>query len=1225
MENLDAFPAWSISAETIESELTAPGKVTADNPMIKYPSAIYHDKWPGVSKHPREKKEGNGINYSQTGLRGDPYLARYRASLTTVRLKRLERQSLGQNALQGLLHQTGKAFLIGEGTGGNMAWLATDVEPDLVAGVIAIEPVGPPFGKATRRQNGHKIFTQSMRRAEGLRIYGLTDLPLTFDPPVNFHSGFEDGYEEPFEVEERLRPDEKGSCYLQRNLWQDEVIFNHETGEYEMSDRVQVRELYHLKKVPQAVVTGHASSHVMYDWATVSFMVQAGVPVQWIKLDEHQIFGNGHLMFLETNSDDIARLLTQWILNVTPEIFRGTLQDIVVSPISGQVGESSEEAVEEATARLQEVDMEDAEHAHSNDQLPVARDDHVESAQHEHAEPVHRNDQLPVSQANQVESAQTEHVEPVHQNHQLLSSQPDHVNSVQPEQALPVHHNDQLHSTQANRVGSTQPGQALHVHHNNQLLTAQTDFVHSVQSEHAESTHHNNNQSRETQPNHILPTLLEHFEYPWYDDGSFDFGETYEDFIQSEHTEAHADSAAQVEDTEIPDRDEESPDLEDYRDFLVLSDDEESPRSDHSSVADEDQVDLVPTGYPGTPHNSAQNSSDHSYEPSSGSDPSGSSSGSHDSGGSSGSHHDDDSPGAPQGNHSSGSHQDNQPPGSEGNVDNPDQSQHHTSDISYINSSPSQSDDEIVLYQRAVTPQNQTLSSLGPSQASSSSVHEQSTTKRPPPSSSDPGSSPPATSWGPKRPRVTTSPPAAATYTPSVANATPSSSQYTGDTSRWDRDQSIESPIMSLATLRPANPAGPARSRPRIVTTLSSPNYASSPPLGYSSDRDSQQAYGLAEPSPVQGQLHSSARDSRRYSPLAQSTPGGSDHGGSTHGYTTQGYTPQGYTTQGNSAQGYQTQGQSTQGYRTQGYSTESPSTQGHSTQGYATQGYQAQGYQAQGQSIQGYHTQGYSASGPSTESTSTHGYSAQGYTTQNYSTQGPSTDSTSTQRHSTQGYTTQGYQMQDQSIQGYHTQGYSTSGPSTESPSTHGYSAQGYTTQNYSAQGDSAHGPTTQGSTTCGQSTQIYPHSAARFACQPGTAEESIAAMARPNQARLTINTSHSTTANEELQYSPFTQPRILPGSQMNQGNGTNNNTGEASQVTTPAPIAQSNPARPSTPEAPDSEVENDWFSMFGCPPRATPPSPSPAPRGSSNPASSSASRGSPVRSKSLKRHASK
>ncbi|RSL54993.1 hypothetical protein CEP54_009583 [Fusarium duplospermum] len=1000
-KNRDPFPTWPITIQTVESELTAPGKVTADNPRIKYPSAKHHDKWPG------------------TGLRGDPYFTNYFASLNSVFLKRLERQFMAQNSLQGLLQQIGKAFLIGEGTGGNMAWLAADVEPDLVAGVIAIEPVGPPFGKATRGKNSRKTFTQSMQRVDGLRLYGMTDIPLTFDPPANFHAGFDDHAQEPLDVEERVRPDRQGSCYLQRNMWQDEVVFNHETGEYEMSDRVQVRELYHLKKVPQAVVTAHASSHVMYDWATVAFMVQAGVPVQWIKLDEHQIFGNGHLMFLETNSDEIARLLTQWILNMTPEGFRVTLQDLVAPPGSGPVGGSSEEAVDQATARLQDVDMEDAEHAHSNEQLPVAQGNHSESAQPQHAEPVHRNDQLP--------------------------------------------------TTQANRVGSAQPRQAPHVHHNNQPLTSQTDFVNLVQSEHTESTHHNN-RLQGVQAPRVEPTQLP------------DIPETYAEFaIKPEEVDALVNSV-QFEDTESPDRNEQSPDLEDYRDYLVLSEDEESLHSDHSSSSDEDHVDLVPTGYPETPHNSAQNSSDRSYEPSSGSDPSGNSSGFHDSDQSSGSHQHDDSPGAPQGNRASDSHPDNQFPGSQGNGNNPGQSQEHTSDISYINSSPSQSDDEIVISQRAVTPQNQPLSSLDSSQASSS-VHEQSTNKRPPPSSSDPGSSPPATSWGPKRPRMATSPPAA-TYTPSVANTTPAGSQYTGDTSRWNRGQSVDSPMMSFATLRPANPAGPAQSRPRIVTTFSSPAYASSPPLGYSSDRESERAHGLAEPSPVQGQLRSASRDVRRYSPQTQSTPGGSHQGGST----------QGYTPQGNSVQGYQTQAQSTQGY----------------------------------------------------------------------------------------------------------------------------------STQNYSAQGHSAYGQTTQGSSSRGHNTQSYPHSTARFERQPGTAEESIASMARTNQARLTINTNRSTAANDELQYSPFTQPRILPSSQMNQANGTNN-TGEASQATTPAPVAQPNPARPSTPEAPDSDVKEDWFSMFGGRPRATPPSPSPAPRGSSNPASSSVSRGSPARAKSLKRHASK
>jgi hypothetical protein len=129
---------------------------------------------------------------------------------------------------------------------------------------------------------------------------------------------------------------------------------------------------------------------------------------------------------------------------------------------------------------------------------------------------------------------------------------------------------------------------------------------------------------------------------------------------------------------------------------------------------------------------------------------------------------------------------------------------------------------------------------------------------------------------------------------------------------------------------------------------------------------------------------------------------------------------------------------------------------------------------------------------------------------------------------------------------------------------------------------------------------------------------------MARVNKARLASNASRSAAAAEDVHFSPFKQPRILPGSQISQLNGTNN-TEEAPQATTPAPAAQPIPERPSTPEAPDSEAEDNWFSMFGCPPRATPPSPSPAPRGSSNPGSSNVSRGSPVRAGSRKRHTSK
>ncbi|KAK6709168.1 hypothetical protein SNK04_010111 [Fusarium graminearum] len=70
------------------------------------------------------------------------------------------------------------------------------------------------------------------------------------------------------------------------------------------------------------VVTAHASSHAMYDWAVVAFMMQAGVKVDWFRLEDVKIEGNGHLMFLETNSDQIAQVVLDWIMKkATPETF----------------------------------------------------------------------------------------------------------------------------------------------------------------------------------------------------------------------------------------------------------------------------------------------------------------------------------------------------------------------------------------------------------------------------------------------------------------------------------------------------------------------------------------------------------------------------------------------------------------------------------------------------------------------------------------------------------------------------------------------------------------------------------------------------------------------------------------------------------------------------------------------------------------------------------------
>ncbi|KAI8719633.1 hypothetical protein NCS52_00744500 [Fusarium sp. LHS14.1] len=1032
----DSLNYHSMSIQTVESELTAPEKVTATNPRLKYPAAKNHHKWPGSGLH-----------------HDDPYFANYYASLTPICMTKLHRQNMAQSSLQELLKHTGKSFLIGEGTGSMMAWLATDVEPDLVAGVIAIEPVGPPFGTTIRTAaNGHRIFTQTVRRVPGVRVYGLADIPLTFDPPAIFHGTIMGSdYEEPLDLVERMTPDTKGTYYMQRNIHEDEVIFNHETGQHEMSNLVRFRELMHIKKVPQAIVTAHASAHTTYDWATVAFMAQAGVPVQWIKLEENQIFGNGHLMFLETNSDDIACLLTKWIDSMTPEVFRGNVprvpQPVRVSP----------EPAELPTTRLPSVDpMEGVEPTHHNDQSLGPRPEHVS----------HHN-----SQPDQVNPTQSEHVESNHHGTLLPSVEEDDARYVKLEQA------------QA-RINSTWFEHADTPHDHGQSVNLQEGHADLAQPEHTESLHD--------------------------DVQELDFDVEFADLVHTEWDE-------------IPYYSDEPPDPQENLVTPVQTEHEELPPNDQSPDSEND-VDLVPSEYPATPfntaHNSAQSSSDHSYEPSSGSGSSGNSSGSGYMNQSSDSAHDNQPAGPRQDNHSSDSHHYDRSPGAQGNSGNPGQSE-HTSDISYINSSPSQSDDEIVISQAVVTPQNSTRSALGYSQdPSSSAAYEQSTNKRPAPSSSgrrslasDPGSSPPATSWGPhpKRPRMSTSP-LESNYAPSATNATPGGSWYADDSPQLGRDQSyLESPITSLAMLRPAHPAGPAQQRPRVVTTLSSPIFVSPPPVGYTPHKEFVREYGLVDLSPVRGQPRSVASDALGYSPRDQSTQGRSDQANSRQGWT-----------QGHSAQGYRTQGYDTQGQSTQGYPTQSAPIEGYGTQGYANQGHSSQGYSAQVNSTQGLST----------------------------------------------------------------------------------------------------HGRTAQGSSSHGYTTQIYPHSAARFECQPGTAE-SIAAMARVNKARVASNVSRSAAAADDVHFSPFKHPRTLRAGQKNQPNEANNR--EAQQATIPAPAAQAIPERPRTPEAPDSEAEGeDWYGMFGCPRRATPPSPSPAPRGPSGPGPSIVTLGTPIRDEPSKRHAS-
>ena len=158
--------------------------------------------------------------------------------------------------------------------------------------IIALEPAGPPF--VSRGVNG------LVRKS-----YGITDIPLTYDPPLPspLPEGEGGGEEAGDDSSAPLRMQTIASPSGEVEPW----ILQAEPA----------RRLVNLLNTTVIVVTGGASYHAAYDECMVRFLRQAGVvDVEWLRLAEHGIEGNGHLMFLELNNLEIARLVEERMARV---------------------------------------------------------------------------------------------------------------------------------------------------------------------------------------------------------------------------------------------------------------------------------------------------------------------------------------------------------------------------------------------------------------------------------------------------------------------------------------------------------------------------------------------------------------------------------------------------------------------------------------------------------------------------------------------------------------------------------------------------------------------------------------------------------------------------------------------------------------------------------------------------------------------------------------------
>jgi pimeloyl-ACP methyl ester carboxylesterase len=191
-------------------------------------------------------------------------------------------QELNTAALVALIDKIGPSILMVHSQAGAFGWPVADARADKVKALLAIEPNGPPFYPVSF-VGAPNWFEYS--KTPALR-YGLTDVPLTYDPPVR----------DPAELKIHQQ-EEADAPGLVRGYLQVEPA----------------RRLPNLQTVPILVVTAEASYHAPYDHCTVNYLRQAGVETQWMKLADHGIRGNSHVLMMEKNSEAIADLIIAWM------------------------------------------------------------------------------------------------------------------------------------------------------------------------------------------------------------------------------------------------------------------------------------------------------------------------------------------------------------------------------------------------------------------------------------------------------------------------------------------------------------------------------------------------------------------------------------------------------------------------------------------------------------------------------------------------------------------------------------------------------------------------------------------------------------------------------------------------------------------------------------------------------------------------------------------------
>ncbi len=233
------------------------------------PAATPQSSWPQAKKYTQWPSDA-----PNKGKMGDPVFD-YFAKTELQSVSNPNNAQIITDSVVQLLDLIGQPVVLMVNSGvASSGWVVADTRPKLIKGILAAEPVAPPVENAERGSTGPG------------RLWGMTSLPIHYDPPIKDPSELRPVREEKADGPDLI------PCWIQQE---------------------PAHKLANLQGIPVLEISGEASYHRPYSHCVAKWLNQAGVRATYVKLEDVGLPGNGHQMMSEKNSAGISKFFMSWL------------------------------------------------------------------------------------------------------------------------------------------------------------------------------------------------------------------------------------------------------------------------------------------------------------------------------------------------------------------------------------------------------------------------------------------------------------------------------------------------------------------------------------------------------------------------------------------------------------------------------------------------------------------------------------------------------------------------------------------------------------------------------------------------------------------------------------------------------------------------------------------------------------------------------------------------